>query len=78
MALISQVKGTFQQWEQMGVITWYELTQQRTELAISLNSGLSPHLRGADNVIAALAEELQIPVKTFETEILERYPNSTT
>ncbi len=57
--------------------TWYGLTLERTELAIGLNSGLSPHLKGADSVIAALAEELQIPVKTFDAESLQRYPNAT-
>ncbi|HZA23057.1 MAG TPA: hypothetical protein VFA32_10715 [Dehalococcoidia bacterium] len=30
-------------------------------------------LRGADSVIAALAEELDLPVKTFDKDILARF-----
>jgi predicted nucleic acid-binding protein len=30
-------------------------------------------LRGADSVIAALADELNIPLKTLDREILARY-----
>ncbi len=73
--LISQVRQTFLQWEQMGIVTWYELTQQRAGLAIQVNSVLQSHLKGADSVIAALAEELNLPLKTFDTEIQQRYSN---
>ena len=30
-------------------------------------------LRGADSVVVALAEELNMPLKTFDKEILDRF-----
>ena len=73
MGLVVQVRKRFRQWESTGIITWYELTWPRTVGAITLNLALSPHLRGADSIIAGLAEELGIPVKTYDEEMLQRY-----
>jgi len=41
-------------------------------MEISITIAEQNRLRGADSVIAALAEELDVPVKTFDQEILAR------
>jgi len=50
----------------------YPLNRNRMELASSI--AIRFRLRGADSVFAALAEELEIPLKTFDQEILDRFP----
>lgn len=70
------VHGEFIKWGQQGLIRWYDLDAQRMEQAVG--ASMSYRLRGADSVIVALADELQIPVRTFDNEILQRYPKAQT
>ncbi len=58
-------------WEQDGKIVLYPLDRDRMRYAISIAE--LHRFRGADSVIAALAEELAIPLKTFDSEVLDRF-----
>ncbi len=61
-------------WEQDGILFLYPLDRDRMERA----SGIAVRylLRGSDSVFAALAEEMDIPIKTFDQEILDRFPSA--
>jgi len=61
-------------WESSGQINLYPLDRDRMDQAI--NIAQSHRLRGADSVVAALAEELGMPLKTFDGEILARFPRA--
>lgn len=58
-------------WELDGKIILYPLDRNRMEN--SLRASEQYRLRGADSIIAALADELGMPLKTFDREILARY-----
>ena len=58
-------------WEQEGSLVLYPLDGDRMERAVAIAQ--RHRLRGADSVIAALAEELEMPLKTFDNEILSRF-----
>ena len=49
----------------------YSLHRERMERAGTIAE--SHRLRGADAVVAALAEELSMTLKTFDREILDRF-----
>ncbi|MBF8266652.1 MAG: hypothetical protein HW388_160 [Dehalococcoidia bacterium] len=77
MAYISWVRQSFEEWTQQGLVSWYDLNQQRTHSTVDFNLGLPNPLRGADSVMASLAEELGYSLKAFDGEILNRYPGAT-
>jgi len=77
-ALLLHIKETFAEWEVSGSIKLYDLNEERANSAIDMNSRLTRHLKGSDSIIAALAQELNLPLKTFDIEIQQRYPNATT
>ena len=58
-------------WERDGKILLYPLDRDRMSRA--LNIAEQRRLRGADSLIVALAEELDIPLRTFDREILARF-----
>jgi predicted nucleic acid-binding protein len=58
-------------WEHDGKIIVYPLDRERMQNSITVAE--QNRLRGADSVIAALAEELDVSVKTFDQEILARF-----
>ncbi len=60
-----------------GSIKLYDLNEERAKSAIAMNSSLARHLKGSDAIIAALSQELGMPLKTFDTEIQQRYANAT-
>jgi predicted nucleic acid-binding protein len=62
---------TLNGWERNGIIILYPLDRKRMENAVT--TAEQNRLRGADSVIAALAEELDLPVKTFDKDILARF-----
>ena len=70
-AILSGWHKTISNWEKSGKVVLYSLDRGRMDKAV--NIARSHRLRGADSVIAALAEELGIPLKTFDTEILARF-----
>lgn len=70
-ALLIRASKSLNDWERDGIIILYPLDQKRMENAIA--TAEQHRLRGADSVIAALAEELDLALKTFDTEILARF-----
>lgn len=58
-------------WERDGNIVLYPLDRERMSYAMSISE--QHRLRGADSVVAALAYELNMPLKTFDREILDRF-----
>lgn len=70
-AILVAWQQTVDDWENSGKVILYPLDRNRMELA---RSGTKQHrLRGADSIIASLAQELSLPLKTFDQEILARY-----
>ncbi len=74
LALLERWKQIMVDWESSGKIFLYSLDSDRMDKAV--NIARSHRLRGADSVIAALAEELGMPLKTYDTEILARFPQA--
>lgn len=70
-AILSGWQKTISDWEKSGKVVLYSLDRVRMDKAV--NIARSNRLRGADSVIAALAEELGMPLKTFDREILARF-----
>lgn len=70
-SVVSTVVETFIDWERDGKIILYPLDRRRLDLSIAVAK--RDRLRGADSVIAALSEELNIPLRTFDNEIIERF-----
>ena len=68
---IDDVVATVYQWERQQKLVFYPLNRERMEAALRLAEGNA--LRGADSIIAALAEELGIALKTYDNEILSRF-----
>lgn len=58
-------------WERDGKLVLYEFDRERMNQAVEIAQ--RHRLRGADSVIAALADELNMPLKTFDREVLARY-----
>ncbi len=71
IAALARVNASFSEWERTGKIVLYTLDRERMEHAIGI--AIRFRLKGADSVIAALAEELAIPLKTFDSEVLDRF-----
>lgn len=68
---INDAFATVYQWERQEKVVFYPLNRERMEAALRLADGNA--LRGADSIIAALAEELGIALKTYDNEILRRF-----
>ena len=58
-------------WELEGKITLYPLNGDRMNNAVNMTQ--QHRLRGADSIIAGLAQELDMSLKTFDQEILQRF-----
>lgn len=74
VALLSRAKQSLDAWETAGKMVLYPLDRDRMEEAGTTAERL--RLRGADAVVAALAEELDLPLRAFDQEILERVPKA--
>ena len=61
-------------WEREGKVFFYPMNRQR--MANSVVAALNRSLRGADSIVAALAEELNMPLRTFDDEHLRRWPGA--
>ncbi len=68
---INDAFATIYQWERQQKLVFYPLNRERMEAALRLAEGNA--LRDADSIIAALAEELGIALKTYDNEILRRF-----
>ncbi len=76
-ALLLHINETFAEWEMRGSIKLYDLNEERAKSAIAMNARLPLHLKGSDSIMAALSQELGMPLKPFDTEIQQRYANAT-
>ena len=76
LALLARADQSLKAWEQSGRILLYPLDRDRLELSVRVAQ--RDRLKGADSVVAALAEELEMPLKTFDREILARFPTAST
>ena len=70
-AMVSRAQQSLDVWEQSGKVVLYPLDRNRMERAVAVAQ--RHRLRGADAVVASLAEELDMPLKTFDNEILSRF-----
>ncbi len=71
LALLSRAEQSLNSWESSGKVVLYPLDRDRMNRAASVAE--RHRLRGADSVVAALAEELDLPLRAFDREILERF-----
>ena len=74
LPLLARAKRSIRDWEHAGRIILYELNHLRTNNAV--DSAEQNRLRGSDAVIASLAEELDMPLRTFDTDIMARFPRA--
>ena len=70
-AILTAWQQSIMDWERDGHLVLYALDRDRMDKAV--NTAERHRLRGSDAVIAALAEELDMPLKTFDTEVLGRF-----
>ena len=76
LALLARTDQSLKAWEQSSKMTLYPLDRDRMDRSIRVAQ--RDRLRGADSVIAALAEELGMHLKTFDAEILGRFSQAST
>ena len=74
VALISTWRQNVADWERDGSLIMYPLDRDRMDKAavIALQYGF----KGGDCVFAELALELDVPIKTFDEELLDRFPTA--
>lgn len=70
LALLVRADRSIRSWEHSGKILLYPLDRARLDHSVAIAK--RDRLLGADSVVAALAEELAIPLKTFDVDILNR------
>ena len=68
--VIAEWQQNLARWEQDGKVILYPMSRERMENAVAVARNHS--LRGADSIVAALAEELNMPLRTFDNEHLQR------
>jgi predicted nucleic acid-binding protein len=73
-ALLAGTKLSLKEWESGGKIALYPLDRDRMDQATGTAQLYG--LRGPDAVLAALSEELDLPLKTFDREVLARFPQA--
>ena len=71
LALVARVMRSFDDWEADGRIVLYPL--DRARMATAIDTAVKYRLSGSDSIIVALAEELNMPLKTFDQEIRRRF-----
>ena len=74
LALLARVKQSLSAWEATGKSILYPLDHDRMDNAARVAE--EHRLRGADCVVAALADELRMPLKTFDLQIIARFPQA--
>ena len=72
VVLVSTWKQNVADWERDGSLIMYPLDRDRMEKAVDIASQY--RLRGQDCVFAELALALDVPIKTFDKELLDRFP----
>lgn len=76
LALLARANQSLQAWEESGQVSLYPLDRERLNLSVAVAQ--RDRLRGADSVIAALAEELGMSLKTFDDDILAKFSLAST
>ena len=76
LALLARAGQSLRAWEQTAKISLYPLDRNRLDLSVTIAQ--RDRLRGADSVVAALAEELEMPLKTFDQDILAKFSQAST
>lgn len=76
IALVSTWKKSVADWEQGGLLTIYPLNRDRMNKAADIAAQYG--FRAQDCIFAELALELDIPIKTFDRELLARFPTAST
>ena len=71
LALVARAMKSFDDWEADGRIALYPLDRARMTAAMDI--AVRYRFSGSDSVIVALAEELNMPLKTFDQEIQRRF-----
>jgi len=71
LAIINAWQRTLLDWESGGKTILYPLDRNRMNNAA--NVAIRDRLKGSDAVIAALAEELDMPLRTFDSELQQRF-----
>ena len=74
VGLVSTWKLSVSDWERDGLLIMYPLDRDRMERAIAV--ALEYGFRAQDSIFTQLAVELDIPIKTFDKEVLERFPTA--
>lgn len=64
----------FEQWHRLGWLVLHDLDEART--AMAFDAALRYRLRGADAIVAALADEMQSPILAFDRRILAGHPRA--
>lgn len=76
VGLVSIWKQNVADWERDGLLFMYPLDRDRMDSVVTVAQ--RDRWKGADSVVAALAEELGMPLKTFDAKILDRFPTAST
>jgi predicted nucleic acid-binding protein len=71
LAILTRARKSIADWERDGKLVLYPLDRDRMVKAIDI--AIRDRLKGPDSVIAALAEELSMPLRTFDTELQQRF-----
>ena len=74
VGLVSTWKLSVSDWERDGLLIMYPLDRVRMDKASDI--ALQYRLRGLDCLLSELALELDVPIKTFDKELLERFPTA--
>ena len=74
VALVTRARISLQDWESTGKMLLYPLTRERMDLG--MDAALKYRLRGNDSIVASLAEELGITLRTFDAEMQRRLPQA--
>ena len=70
-AFTMRAHGNFERWQAEKKNVVYDLEEQRTTDSIAV--ALRDNLKGSDAIYAASAEELNLELKSFDKELLQRF-----
>jgi predicted nucleic acid-binding protein len=76
IAQAQAVERIFAAWTEAELVRWYDLDSNRMHQAVEV--AILRRLRGGDSIYAALADELGMSLRTYDTELLERSPRAAT
>ncbi|HLF05355.1 MAG TPA: type II toxin-antitoxin system VapC family toxin [Dehalococcoidia bacterium] len=71
LALLVRARKSITDWEQSGKVVLYPLDRDRMDRSTAIAQ--QHRLRGGDSVMAALSDELGMPLKTFDQDILQKF-----